>query len=96
MIDAVNLREGFEELNLPMDACLDTRVYRDAYRDLIKSKSCKDVTYRTFLQRMHERNIARRKLEFNKRRMFIDRNDPLWEAFQETIKAGYAGKKQGE
>ena len=91
MIDVRRRDDGHEELNLPMDTCLDTPVYRDAYRDLIKSKSCKNVTYQTFLQRMHERNIARRKLEFNKRRMFIDRNSSLYAAFQETLKAGSSG-----
>jgi hypothetical protein len=92
MIELRRRDDGHEELNLPMDTCLDTPVYRDAYRDLIKSKSCKNVTYQTFLQRMHERNIARRKLEFNKRRMVIDRNSSLYGAFQETLKAGNSGK----
>ena len=92
MIDVRRRDDGHEELNLPMDTCLDTPVYRDAYRDLIKSKSCKDVTYQKFLQRMHERNIASRRLEFNKRRMVIDRNSSIYKAFRETIKAGYAGK----
>lgn len=88
-----NRGEGYEELNLPMDTCLDTPVYRDAYRDLIKSKSCRDVTYQTFLQRMHERNIARRKLEFNRRRMECEVGSPIYNAIQETIKAGHdAGK----
>lgn len=90
MIDVRNRREGYEELNLPMDTCLDTPIYRDAYRDLIKSKACKDVTYATFLKRMHERNIASRKKEFERRRMVFDRNKDkfFWEIFQETLKAG--------
>jgi len=90
MIDVRRRDDGHEELNLPMDTCLDTPVYRDAYRELIKSKSCKNVTYQMFLKRMHERNIASRRLEFNKRRMVIDRNSSIYGAFQETIKAGKA------
>ncbi len=98
MMQVRNLKEGYEELNLPMDTCLDTKAYRDAYRDLIKSKSCKDVTYQTFLQRMRERNIASRKKEFERRRIVFDRTRDrwFWEIFQETLNAGNAGKTKGE
>ena len=94
MIDVRRRDDGHEELNLPMDTCLDTPIYRDAYRDLIKSKSCKNVTYQTFIQRMHERNIASRKREFEKRKIVIDksRDKFFWEIFQETLKAGNPGK----
>lgn len=64
-----NLREGHEELNLPSDVCLDTPIYRDAWRDLIKNKSCSHVTYNSFLRRMKERNINSRKKEFERRQL---------------------------
>lgn len=67
-----DLREGHEELNLPSDYCIDTPVYRDAWRDLIKSKTCRHITYNQFLHRMKERNIASRKKEFERRRLSAD------------------------
>lgn len=69
MRQITNLKEGHEELNLPSDACLDTPIYREAWRDLIKSKSCKHVTYNSFLRRMKERNINSRKKEFERRQL---------------------------
>lgn len=84
-----NLREGHEDLNLPCDASLDTPVYRDAWRELIKNKSTKDVTYNQFLQRMKERNIASRKKEFERRSITIDpiRDKWLVEAIRKTKEA---------
>jgi hypothetical protein len=42
-------REGYEDLNLDVDGSLDTPVYRDAYRELIKSRSTKNISYEQFL-----------------------------------------------
>ncbi len=67
-----DLREGFEELNLPVEKSLDDNVYREAYRDLIKSRTCKYLTYDSFLKRMKMRNINSRKKEFERRRSEVN------------------------
>lgn len=87
-----DLREGHEELNLPCDASLDTPIYRDAYRDLIKCKSTKNVSYNEFLHRMKERNIASRKKEFERRRIVLDPilDKTVIKAFKETKAAAAA------
>ncbi len=72
MRSITNLREGHEELNLPSDSCIDIPVYREAWRDLIKSKSTRDITYEQFLSRMKERNILSRKKEFERRQLKAD------------------------
>ena len=78
MIRMNNRREGHEELNLDVDGSLDTQVYRDAYRDLIKSKLTKNVTYNEFLRRMKERNIASRRKEFERRSIVLnEKNAPV-------------------
>lgn len=72
MRSITNLREGHEELNLPSDYCIDTPIYREAWRDLIKSKSTRNITYNQFLYRMKQRNIDSRKKEFERRRLNAD------------------------
>lgn len=67
-----DLREGHEELNLPYDTCLDTPIYREAFRDLKKTRTGRLVTYEMFLRRMKERNINSRKKEFDRRRLLAD------------------------
>jgi hypothetical protein len=86
MIGIRDRREGHEELNLDVDGSLDTPVYRDAYRELIKSSSTSKVTYEQFLCRMKQRNIASRKKEFERRAMSFDseRNPRLAQIFRET------------
>ena len=81
-----NLREGNEELNLDVDGSLDTPVYRDAYRELIRSKSTKNVTYDQFLCRMKARNIASRRKEQQRRRIILDpiRDKNIIDAINET------------
>ena len=78
MIRMHNRKEGHEELNLDVDGSLDTQVYRDAYRELIKSKTTKNVTYNEFLRRMKERNIASRRKEFERRSIVLnEKNAPV-------------------
>jgi hypothetical protein len=92
MIRLRNRSEEHEELNLDVDGSLDIAVYRDAYRELIKSKTTKNVTYEQFLCRMKARNIASRKKEFERRSMVFDpdRNKRLAKAFRETKAAAAA------
>jgi hypothetical protein len=92
MIRLRNRSEEHEELNLDVDGSLDTPVYREAYRELIKSKTTKNVTYEQFLCRMKARNIASRKKEFERRAMVFDpsRNKRLAQAFRETKAASSA------
>jgi hypothetical protein len=86
MMQLHNRREGHEELNLDVDGSLDNKVYRDAYRELIKSKLTQNVTYNEFLRRMKERNIASRRKEFERRSIVInEKNAPLsFQAMKET------------
>ena len=70
----IDRREGHEELNLDVDGSLDTPVYRDAYRELIKSRTTKNVSYEQFLCRMKARNIASRKKELERRSITLDSN----------------------
>ena len=53
---------------IPFDV-LDTQNYREAYRDLIKSKTANGLTYDKFLNRMRARNIVLRKNEWEARRI---------------------------
>lgn len=82
-----DLRDGHEELNLDVDGSLDTPVYRDAYRELIKSKTCRNVSYESFLCRMKERNIASRRKEYDRRKIVLDpvREKISFRAMQETL-----------
>lgn len=89
MIDIKSRKEGNEDLDLPIDTCLDTPVYRDAYRDLIKSRGTRFVTYDQFLYRMKQRNIESRRKEFDRRRIIIDeKREPLvYKAIKEMATA---------
>ena len=98
MIDVRRRDDGHEEMNLPVEETIDNKVYREAYRDLIRSKLCKDVTYTKFLMRMRERNVASRKMEFERRKVILnERTAPnAWKAYKEAINAGNPGKIKGE
>lgn len=60
-----------KQLNLPYET-IDTPIYREAWRDLIKSKSTSNISYNQFLHRMNLRNMAIRKKEFNERSLRVD------------------------
>lgn len=96
MISLNYRNEGNEELNLDVNGSLDTPVYRDAYRELIKCRDTKNVSYEQFLSRMKARNIASRKKEKEKRSIIIsESNAPLaYRAFIE-MKASSDAKTAG-
>lgn len=78
-----------KDLNLPCDGSLDTKEYREAYRDLMKtSKTTREsgLTYYSFLTRMKERNIASRKAEFERRSITLDpiRDKIIIDAMRQT------------
>ncbi len=79
-----------EQINPPYET-IDTPVYREAYRDLIKSRHSKDLTYRAFLKRMDDRNQGIRKREFFERSIEV-RHPLIIQAIKETITAGNPGK----
>jgi hypothetical protein len=79
------------QINPPYET-IDTPIYREAYRDLIKSRHSKYLTYRAFLKRMDERNQGIRKREFFER-SFEVKNPLIAQAIKETINAGSSGKK---
>jgi hypothetical protein len=80
-----------QQLNLPYET-IDTPIYREAWRDLIKYKSTGNVSYREFLKRMDIRNQGIRKREFEERSITVT-NKVILEAMKETSRiAGNAGK----
>ena len=84
-----------QQMNIPYET-IDTPIYREAWRDLIKSKSTGNVSYREFLRRMDIRNQGIRKKEFEQRRVVVT-DDKIIEAIKETSRqAAKRGKNQGE
>ena len=80
-----------QQMNLPYET-IDTPIYREAWRDLIKYKSTGNVSYREFLRRMDVRNQGIRKREFEERSITIT-NKVLLEAMKETSRiAALSGK----
>lgn len=95
MITTRDMREGHEELNLPIDATIDTPVYREAYRDLVKHKSTRGITYQEFLRRMRQRNLASRKKEFERRSIILrpDHDKLSYRAFKEMLSSNVDARK---
>lgn len=92
MIDVIDRGVNYEELRLPVMESLDTKKYREAYADLMRtSKSTREsgLTYLGFLSRMKERNIQRRKLEYNMRTVYLDeKREPLASQALKDMKKG--------
>lgn len=81
----------YKQMNLPYET-IDTPIYREAWRDLIKYKSTGNVSYREFLKRMDERNQGIRKREFEERSITIT-NSVILDAMKETSReAALCGK----
>ena len=84
-----------QQMNLPYET-IDTPIYREAWRDLIKSKSTGRVSYSEFLRRMNDRNMAIRKKEFEER-SFVVTHPVVVNAIKETLRnAGNPGKNEQE
>jgi hypothetical protein len=79
-----------KQMNLPYET-IDTPIYREAWRDLIKYKSTGNVSYREFLKRMDNRNAGIRKREYYERVVEVQ-NPMIIEAMKETSRtAGNPG-----
>lgn len=90
MIELKEREDGYEELNLPVARSIDTPQYRKAYAELMQtSRQTREsgLTYLGFLSRMRRRNLARRKLEFERRVIVADeKHNPLtYRAMLDTL-----------
>lgn len=80
-----DLSQDKDELNLPINRSIDTKEYREAYAELMRTSPqtrAMGLTYLGFLSRMRKRNLARAKMEFERRRIIISKqtNPELYEA----------------
>jgi hypothetical protein len=75
MISTKDRSENYNELNLPVSTTIDIPQYRETYTDLMRTSKqtrASGLTYLGFLSRMHNRNMQRRKQEYEERRLVIN------------------------